>query len=75
MRIKFIHLFIQILKFDCVFVHVLFCNVELCLLFFFSLIWYFEPSILTTVSLIGLAVGLIDFLVPLIGQKLMSSKW
>lgn len=43
--------------------------------FIFFLIWYFEPSILTTFSLIGLAVGLIDFLVPLIGQNLMASKW
>lgn len=43
--------------------------------FIFSVIWYFEPSVLTTFSLIGLAICLIDFLVPLIGPNLISSKW
>ncbi|XP_071131298.1 ADP-ribosylation factor-like protein 6-interacting protein 1 [Mytilus edulis] len=43
--------------------------------FVFFLIWYFQPSILTTFSLIGLAIILIDFLVPMVGPTLMSSRW
>ncbi|KAK3089184.1 hypothetical protein FSP39_001570, partial [Pinctada imbricata] len=42
--------------------------------FLFALIWYFEPSVLTTFSLLGLAVSLIDFLVPIIGPNI-SAQW
>ncbi|KAJ8318068.1 hypothetical protein KUTeg_003159 [Tegillarca granosa] len=43
--------------------------------FVFGLIWYFEPSILTTFSLLGLAISLIDFLVPMIGPNIVTAKW
>lgn len=43
--------------------------------FIFSLIWYFDPSVLTTFALIGLAVSLIDFLVPIIGPSVVTAKW
>lgn len=44
--------------------------------FIFMLIWYFEPSVLTTFSLIGLILTLIDFLVPIIGPTVLGrDKW
>ncbi|XP_033751688.1 ADP-ribosylation factor-like protein 6-interacting protein 1 [Pecten maximus] len=43
--------------------------------FIFLLIWYFEPSVLTSFALLGLAVSLIDFLVPMIGPNFLASKW
>ncbi|XP_052771819.1 ADP-ribosylation factor-like protein 6-interacting protein 1 [Mya arenaria] len=44
--------------------------------FIFLLIWYFEPSVLTTFSLLGLTLSLIDFLVPLVGPTVLGrSKW
>ncbi|WAQ96604.1 AR6P1-like protein [Mya arenaria] len=36
------------------------------------LIWYFEPSVLTTFSLLGLTLSLIDFLVPLVGPTVLG---
>lgn len=42
---------------------------------FYSLIWYFDPSVLTTFALIGLTVSLIDFLVPIIGPSVVTAKW
>ncbi|XP_067673692.1 ADP-ribosylation factor-like protein 6-interacting protein 1 [Haliotis asinina] len=41
--------------------------------FIFALIWYFEPSVLTTFSLFGLIISLIDFLVPIVGPTLFAS--
>ncbi|XP_062567211.1 ADP-ribosylation factor-like protein 6-interacting protein 1 [Saccostrea cucullata] len=43
--------------------------------FIFALIWYFEPSVLTTFALLGLAISLIDFLVPIIGPNVVTAKW
>ncbi|KAH3873786.1 hypothetical protein DPMN_037026 [Dreissena polymorpha] len=44
--------------------------------FIFMLIWYFQPSVLTTFSLIGLTLSLVDFLVPLVGPTVLGrSKW
>ncbi|KAL5018928.1 hypothetical protein ScPMuIL_004650 [Solemya velum] len=44
--------------------------------FLFAIVWYFEPSILTTFSLLGFLFCLIDFLVPIIGPSLCSAeKW
>ncbi|XP_048757650.1 ADP-ribosylation factor-like protein 6-interacting protein 1 isoform X2 [Ostrea edulis] len=43
--------------------------------FIFALIWYFEPSVLTTFALLGLAISLIDFLVPIIGPNIVTAKW
>ncbi|XP_045213482.1 ADP-ribosylation factor-like protein 6-interacting protein 1 [Mercenaria mercenaria] len=44
--------------------------------FLFLMIWYFEPSVLTTFSLLGLSLSLIDFLVPLVGPSVLGrSKW
>ncbi|KAL3876360.1 hypothetical protein ACJMK2_034215 [Sinanodonta woodiana] len=44
--------------------------------FIFIAIWYFDPSVLTAFSVLGLAVTLIDFLVPIIGPNLLGSqKW
>ncbi|XP_069125305.1 ADP-ribosylation factor-like protein 6-interacting protein 1 [Argopecten irradians] len=43
--------------------------------FIFLLIWTFEPSLLTTFALLGLAVSLVDFLVPMIGPNILASKW
>jgi len=43
---------------------------------YFRLIWYFEPSVLTTFSLLGLTLSLVDFLVPLVGPQVLGrSKW
>lgn len=58
-------------------VYLLFCKQQLLqfLGFFYSLIWYFDPSVLTTFALIGLAVSLIDFLVPIIGPSVVTAKW
>jgi len=44
--------------------------------FIFLVIWYFEPSVLTTFSLVGLSLSLIDFLVPIVGPTVLGrSKW
>ncbi|XP_041364470.1 ADP-ribosylation factor-like protein 6-interacting protein 1 [Gigantopelta aegis] len=44
--------------------------------FVFMLIWYFEPSVLTTFSLIGLFMCIIDFIVPMVGPMLYSNtQW
>lgn len=44
--------------------------------FIFLIIWYFEPSVLTTFSLLGLIISLIDFLVPLLGPRVLGTdKW
>ncbi|KAL4240075.1 ADP-ribosylation factor-like protein 6-interacting protein 1 [Mactra antiquata] len=42
--------------------------------FLFLLIWYFEPSVLTTFSLIGLTLSLTDFLVPIVGPTVLGGK-
>lgn len=57
--------------------YLLFCKQQLLqfLGVFYSLIWYFDPSVLTTFALIGLAVSLIDFLVPIIGPSVVTAKW
>lgn len=42
----------------------------------FVLLWYMEPSLLTTFSLIGMLVSLLDYLVPLLLAQLCSpDKW
>ncbi|CAH1795574.1 unnamed protein product, partial [Owenia fusiformis] len=42
----------------------------------FAMIWYLEPSVLTTFSLFGLVVTLVDFLVPTIMSALFSqTSW
>uniref|UniRef100_L7LTB8 Putative adp-ribosylation factor-like 6 n=1 Tax=Rhipicephalus pulchellus TaxID=72859 RepID=L7LTB8_RHIPC len=42
----------------------------------FLLLWYLEPSLLTTFSLIGMLVCLLDYLVPLLLAQLCSpDKW
>jgi len=38
--------------------------------FLFSIIWYFDMSTLTTVSLLGMLVGIIDFAVPYFGPNI-----
>jgi len=44
--------------------------------FIFILIWYLEPSVLTTFSLIGFFVCLIDYLVPTVATNLFrSDNW
>merc|ERR1711915_775158 len=44
--------------------------------FVFLLIWYYEPSLLTLFSLLGLLVTLADFLVPRVsGMILGSHSW
>ncbi|XP_064629072.1 ADP-ribosylation factor-like protein 6-interacting protein 1 isoform X2 [Lineus longissimus] len=44
--------------------------------FIFILIWYLEPSVLTTFSLIGFHVCLIDYLVPTVATNLFrSDNW
>lgn len=58
--------------------YLLFCKQQLLQfwgVFFYSLIWYFDPSVLTTFALIGLAVSLIDFLVPIVGPSVVTAKW
>lgn len=57
--------------------YLLFCKQQLLQFLgcFYSLIWYFDPSVLTTFALIGLAVSLIDFLVPIIGPSVVTAKW
>ncbi|XP_013393628.1 ADP-ribosylation factor-like protein 6-interacting protein 1 isoform X1 [Lingula anatina] len=42
--------------------------------FVFLLIWYFEPSVLTTISLLGLTICLIDFLVPTVASSVFTSE-
>ncbi|XP_074647999.1 ADP-ribosylation factor-like protein 6-interacting protein 1 [Tubulanus polymorphus] len=41
--------------------------------FIFFLIWYFDPSVLTTFSLLGLIISLVDYLVPTIASSLFKS--
>uniref|UniRef100_A0A131YCB0 Adp ribosylation factor like 6 n=1 Tax=Rhipicephalus appendiculatus TaxID=34631 RepID=A0A131YCB0_RHIAP len=42
----------------------------------FVLLWYLEPSLLTTFSLIGMLACLLDYLVPLLLAQLCSpDKW
>ncbi|XP_025082921.1 ADP-ribosylation factor-like protein 6-interacting protein 1 isoform X1 [Pomacea canaliculata] len=42
--------------------------------FIFALVWYFEPSLLTTLALMGLVITAVDFTVPLIGPSLFGSR-
>lgn len=42
----------------------------------FSIIWYLEPSVLTTFSLLGVVACLVDFVVPTVSGYLFSSaEW
>ncbi|XP_014782507.1 ADP-ribosylation factor-like protein 6-interacting protein 1 isoform X1 [Octopus bimaculoides] len=41
----------------------------------FLLVWYFEPSFLTTVALLGMSISLIDFLVPLLSSMYGPETW
>lgn len=42
----------------------------------FSIVWYLEPSVLTTFCLLGVVVCALDFAVPIItAQFLKSSEW
>jgi len=42
----------------------------------FLLIWLFDPSVLTTLSLIGIVATALDYCVPLVQDKLLSiHKW
>jgi di/tricarboxylate transporter len=44
--------------------------------FLFAIIWYLEPSVLTSFSLIGLTLCLVDFVVPTIsGYLFASAEW
>jgi len=44
--------------------------------FLFAIIWYLEPSVLTSFSLIGLTACVVDFLVPMLSGYLFSaSDW
>ncbi|KAI0218220.1 ADP-ribosylation factor-like protein 6-interacting protein 1 [Lamellibrachia satsuma] len=40
----------------------------------FAIIWYLEPSVLTTFSLIGIVVSMVDFVIPLVSSYLFGSK-
>jgi len=42
--------------------------------FVFAIIWYLEPSVLTTFSLIGVILCLVDFVVPTLSSYLFSSS-
>jgi len=42
--------------------------------FIFSIIWYLEPSVLTTFSLIGVVLCLVDFIVPTLSSYMFSSS-
>ncbi|KAK2180510.1 hypothetical protein NP493_440g04038 [Ridgeia piscesae] len=42
--------------------------------FVFAIIWYLEPSVLTTFSLIGIVVSMVDFVVPLVSSYILGSK-
>jgi len=40
------------------------------------LVWYMDPSVLTTVCIIGIVVSCCDFLVPLVLSNLYkSTEW
>ncbi|XP_076340865.1 ADP-ribosylation factor-like protein 6-interacting protein 1 isoform X2 [Tachypleus tridentatus] len=42
----------------------------------FILLWYFEPSLLTTLSLLGVSACVLDYAVPIISVKCFDSiKW
>ncbi|ELU15291.1 hypothetical protein CAPTEDRAFT_193769 [Capitella teleta] len=42
----------------------------------FAIIWYLEPSVLTTLSLIGISLCVVDFVVPTLSSYLFSSaEW
>ncbi|GAB1604927.1 ADP-ribosylation factor-like protein 6-interacting protein 1 isoform X1 [Argonauta hians] len=41
----------------------------------FLIVWYFEPSFLTTVALLGMSISLIDFLVPLLSSMYAPETW
>jgi hypothetical protein len=44
--------------------------------FIFALIWYWEPSVLTSICLIGIIVSIFDFAVPTVNSYLFSSvEW
>ncbi|ESP04041.1 hypothetical protein LOTGIDRAFT_203419 [Lottia gigantea] len=41
--------------------------------FLFLLVWYIQPSVLTTLSLLGLLISAIDLLIPMVGPKLFAT--
>ncbi|KAK2156777.1 hypothetical protein LSH36_205g03053 [Paralvinella palmiformis] len=44
--------------------------------FIFSIVWYLEPSVLTSFSLLGVILCLVDFVVPTLSSYLFSSaEW
>ncbi|KAK7507819.1 hypothetical protein BaRGS_00000784 [Batillaria attramentaria] len=42
--------------------------------FLFALLWYLEPSVLTTFSLLGLTAVAVDFAVPIVGPRIFANK-
>jgi len=42
--------------------------------FIFSIIWYLEPSVLTTFSLLGVLLCMLDFIVPTLSSYMFSSS-
>ncbi|XP_050391321.1 ADP-ribosylation factor-like protein 6-interacting protein 1 [Patella vulgata] len=41
--------------------------------FLFALIWFVQPSVLTTFSLVGLLISAVDLVIPMVGSKVFST--
>ncbi|GBM55343.1 ADP-ribosylation factor-like protein 6-interacting protein 1 [Araneus ventricosus] len=42
----------------------------------FRLLWYFDPSVLTTISVFGILACILDYVVPILSASVFdSSKW